>query len=267
MSDAFSEPGKAVAVTIAKQPKQNRIPWNPWLAVGFVIVVYFLTQIIAAVLVALWPAFMHWSPSRSQNWLDTSINAQFFFVLIAEGLVVLAVYQFLRFYHRGWGSIGFRRPKWTDLAVGIAIAPLYYLIYLLVIAVAGWLVPALDVDQAQQLGFDPVGTWQLVLTFISLVLIPPFVEELLMRGYLYSSLKKGLPVLGAALVTSAVFAAAHLQFGSGAPLLWVAAIDTFVLSLFLVWLREKTGSLWSGITLHALKNAIAFFALFIFATS
>jgi membrane protease YdiL (CAAX protease family) len=30
-------------------------------------------------------------------------------------------------------------------------------------------------------------------------------------------------------------------------------------------LREITGNLWAGITLHAIKNGIAFFSLFILA--
>jgi membrane protease YdiL (CAAX protease family) len=123
------------------------------------------------------------------------------------------------------------------------------------------------VEQSQELGFNPVGTVELILTFISLVILPPLVEELLMRGYLYTSLKKKLSKIAAALVTSVIFAAAHLQFGSGAPLLWVAAIDTFVLSLFLVSLREKTGGLWASMTLHATKNLIAFMSLFIFHIS
>jgi membrane protease YdiL (CAAX protease family) len=151
--------------------------------------------------------------------------------------------------------------------MGAAFTPLYYISYLVIVSVAGALVPALNVDQAQELGFNPIGTGELILTFISLVILPPIVEETLMRGFLYTSLKKRLTKVNAALITSVIFAAAHLQFGSGAPLLWVAAIDTFVLSLFLVYLREKTGSLWASMTLHALKNGVAFASLFIFHLS
>jgi membrane protease YdiL (CAAX protease family) len=264
MSDDSSSTDPEPAKLPASKPL---IPWSPWLAIPFVVVVYFVSQIIAAVALAIWPAINRWSSGQTDDWLSSSIYAQFFYVLIAEGLVVLAVYQFLKWYRRDWKAIGLRRPKWRDVGLGLLIAPLYYLSYIVIVAAAGQLVPSLDVDQTQQLGFDPVGTWQLVVTFISLVILPPLVEEILMRGFLYTSLRKAMPVLGAALTTSAIFAAAHLQAGSGAPLLWVAAIDTFVLSLFLVWLREKTGSLWAGITLHALKNGIAFFALFIFATA
>ena len=83
------------------------------------------------------------------------------------------------------------------------------------------------------------------------------------RGLLYSSLKKAMPIAGAAVITSLIFAAAHLPEGGAAGPLYVAAIDTFILSLVLVYLREKTGSLWSSITLHSFKNGVAFVLLFV----
>ena len=59
---------------------------------------------------------------------------------------------------------------------------------------------------------------------------------------------------------------AHLAEGGAAGPLWIGFIDTFILSLVLCYLRVKTGSLWAGITLHALKNGIAFVALFVIGT-
>jgi len=86
------------------------------------------------------------------------------------------------------------------------------------------------------------------------------------RGFVYTGLRTKLQPVGSALITSAVFASLHLEFGNGAPLLWVAAIDTFILSLVLCYLREKTGSLWPGICLHALKNFVAFATLYLIAS-
>ena len=86
----------------------------------------------------------------------------------------------------------------------------------------------------------------------------------MVRGFLFTGLTQKMNVVLAAIVTSIIFAAAHLQWGSGAPLLWAAAADTFTLSMVLVWLRHKTGSLWPGIGVHFIKNGIAFLALFVF---
>jgi membrane protease YdiL (CAAX protease family) len=86
-----------------------------------------------------------------------------------------------------------------------------------------------------------------------------------MRGFLFTSLLKPAAVhLRRDLSPVVLFAAAHLQIGSGAPLLWTAAIDTFILSLVLCYLRYKTGSLWPGIFLHMLKNLLAFLVIFVF---
>ena len=50
----------------------------------------------------------------------------------------------------------------------------------------------------------------------------------------------------------------------GVPALqWAVTIDTFVLSLMLCALREYTGAIWAGVLLHAIKNGLAFYLLFV----
>jgi uncharacterized protein len=123
----------------------------------------------------------------------------------------------------------------------------------------------LNVDQKQQIGFTGAhGFLPLLVTFLSLAVIPPLVEETVMRGFLFSSLRAKLALRTAVVITSVLFAIGHLQFGSGAPLLWIAALDTLTLSLFLIYLRQKTDSLWASILLHGLKNSLAFIFIFIY---
>jgi membrane protease YdiL (CAAX protease family) len=95
-----------------------------------------------------------------------------------------------------------------------------------------------------------------------MVLLAPLAEELLFRGYLYGKLRKTAPVWLSVLVASVAFGLAHLWVGSG-PLQWAVAIDTFVLSLMLCALREYTGAVWAGVLLHAIKNGLAFYLLFV----
>jgi membrane protease YdiL (CAAX protease family) len=64
------------------------------------------------------------------------------------------------------------------------------------------------------------------------------------------------------LVTSLLFGLAHLQSGDNGALIWGAALDTFILSLVLVYLRESTGALYAGILIHSLNNLLAFFSHF-----
>lgn len=69
-------------------------------------------------------------------------------------------------------------------------------------------------------------------------------------------------IVSATLITSVLFGLPHLLTGKEG-ILWVAMIDTFALSLILCFLREKTGSLYASILVHALKNTVAFGAIFV----
>lgn len=246
----------------------NRVPWPIALGVFFVISIFFMSQVAGGLVAYIYPLSQGWTELQTTNWLTNSVYAQFIFVLIAEATVIGAVYWFLKLYKRGWGAIGLHRPRWRDVAYGLAAVVPYFTFYLISVAIISQLVPSLNVTQKQEIGFaDVQGLWPLVITFISLAVLPPLTEEILVRGFLYTTFRKGLGVLWAAILTSLVFAVAHLQIGSGAAPLYIAAIDTFVLSMVLVYLREKTNNLWAGITLHAVKNGIAFCALFLFNMS
>jgi membrane protease YdiL (CAAX protease family) len=131
-----------------------------------------------------------------------------------------------------------------------------------ILSVAKALVPSLNLEQKQELGFDMATTGKNLLPiFVSLVILPPVVEEIVTRGFLYTNLRSRVAIVPAAIITSILFAAAHLGEASDG-LLWVAAIDTFVLSMVMCHLREKTGSLWPSMGVHFIKNGLAFFVLF-----
>ena len=238
--------------------------WNALAGVLYVVLIFFVSQMISLMLLSMFLASKHLSVDQMSSYLDGSVIAQFFYILIAESLAIGLVYMFLKWHKSGFASIGLIKPKWRDLGYGLAFVPVYYLVYLITLGIASVLVPSLNINQEQQIGFDNVqGTLELTLTFLSLVILPPLAEEIMARGLLYSSLKKAMPIAGAAVITSLIFAAAHLPEGGAAGPLYVAAIDTFILSLVLVYLREKTGSLWSSITLHSFKNGVAFVLLFV----
>lgn len=244
-----------------------RVPWNPWLGVLFVLVVYYVSQLVGGLIVSIYPALKHYSHAEALSWLNNSTLGQFSYILIVEGLTLGAIYLFLKKYHTDFKIIGLKRPRPRDAIYGLAAAPAYYILYLITVAAVSHFVPSFNINQSQDIGFTNVhGAAQLVVTFISLVILPPITEEIMVRGYLYSSLKKGLPTVAAVIMTSLIFASAHLPEGGAAGPLYIAAVDTFILSLVLIYLREKTGSLWAGITLHAIKNAVAFIALFVIAS-
>lgn len=244
-----------------------KVPWSPWAAVLYAVLVYFAAQIVAGLLISIYLHLKGWNQATATIWLNHSIFAQFWYVLFAEALTFGAIWWFVRRRKAGLRIIGWRRPRWSDPVYTLAGFFVYFVSYLVVLTIATHLFPSLNVDQKQDLGFqNAAGGGALVLTFLSLVVLPPVVEETVFRGFVFTGLRNKLKPIGAALITSALFATAHLQFGSGQPLLWVAALDTFTLSLVLCYLRQKTDSLWPGILLHALKNCIAFVALFVIGT-
>jgi hypothetical protein len=259
MSTVSSEP----PVVTAESRQFPRVPWNPWWGLAFIVLVYYAAQFIAGGLLLAYAWLNHWPSAYTADQLNNSVGLQFAYILIAEVLSVAAVWRFLKAYKFSLADIGFKRPRWSDPFYGVSAVPFYFVSYLVAVAVISHFVPSLNINEQQQLGFNNVsGTVQMALTFISLVVLPPLAEEIMVRGFLYSSLKKAMPTAGAVIVTSAIFASAHLPEGGSAGPLYIAAIDTFILSLVLIYLRERTGSLWAGITLHAIKNGIAFVALF-----
>lgn len=265
MSNDSSKNEPSVTSAKARAVAESKVPWNPVVAVVAVILIYFISQFIGGLVLSIYPAIRHMSSAEANAWITNSVPAQFIYVVIAESLTVLAVWQLLKHYRVSLKVIGIKRFKGVDVLYAIAGFGLYFISYAILLQIVTKLIPSLNVNQQQQIGFQNANSvGQLVLTAISLVILPPIAEEILMRGFLYSSLRKSMPKIIAALITSVIFASGHLEFGQGAPLLWVAAIDTFVLSLVLVFIREKTGRLWASMGIHALKNSIAFASIFIF---
>lgn len=248
----------------AQKPSRQ---WQLALVVVFsTIALFFLAEILGGLLVSIFPVLQHWSPARANQWLSNSVTAQVVYGVLADGLIVAGVMVLMKWLHWNWSTIGLKKPKLRHIAYGLLAVVPYYLLYIIAIFIATTLVPSLNVNQTQNIGFNSVhGAFPIILAFISLVIVPPLAEEIATRGFLYTGLRKWLPKVASALIVSALFGAAHLPEGGSAGPLWIGAIDTFTLSLVLVFLREKTGNLWAGITLHAIKNGVAFISLFIVA--
>lgn len=242
----------------------DKINWGPIESVAITFTIYITGQIIGALLVYLAPLLIGWDQKQISDWIDKNAYAQFLLILCIETATFLLIKYFLKQRSSSFGAIGLVRPKLTDIGYVLLAYLAYFVIYLFLLGVVKQALPQIDTEQPQAIGFEGARGLSLVFVFLSLVILPPLIEEILMRGFLYSGLKKGLGLTRAAFITSVVFAIAHLQFGSGAPLLWTAAIDTFLLSLILIYLREKTGGLAAPVGLHALKNLVAFLSIFVF---
>jgi uncharacterized protein len=243
----------------------KKLGYGPVSALFVTITAYTGSQVFVGIWVALVTAILGWGELRTESWLQTSVFAQFLTVLALEAAFLYIIWLFLQFMRVKLSKIGLVKPVVRDIGYALAGYAVYFAVFVVITSIAQQLLPVLDMEQEQELGFSKETTGPaLGLIFISLVILPPITEEIVTRGFLYTGLRSKLPKVVAAIFTSLLFAAAHLQWGNDTPLLWVAAIDTFLLSLILVYLREKTGSLWPPIMVHMLKNGLAFMVLFIF---
>lgn len=240
------------------------VTWGPVAAILVTLGVFFGGQLLGGLVISVWPMLLGWSSQKINQWFSDSTVGQFLLIATIQLVTFLLLYWFIRYRRSSLAAIGLIKPRMRDVGYALVGLAAYLPAYILTVVVLTRMIPSLNVDQPQQIGFQgaPTGP-ELLLVFIALVVMPPLIEEMLTRGFLFSGLGTKLPVVAAAIITSMVFAAPHLQIGSGQPLLWVAFIDTFILSMVLVYLRAKSGGLWASICLHAMKNGIAFVALFV----
>ena len=91
------------------------------------------------------------------------------------------------------------------------------------------------------------------------VLIAPVAEEIAFRGFLYPSLRPWTGRILAAVVTSVPFALLHAQQVGHA---WAPLALVFLVSLVLVAVRERTGSVAASALVHACYNLSIFGVIF-----
>ena len=219
------------------------MPWGLWQSLILTVSAFFVSMLVAAIVYISIDGF---------NLNDTEVN--FIVYAFSAFVMLLAAIIFLKFKKVSLKYF-FRLP---NKKVFFQL-PVYYLIYLLIIILLQEImdfIPGYNPNQEQVLGFESVEGIGILLVFISLVILPPLGEEVLFRGILYPGFRNKLNKVWAALITSALFGLAHMQ--------WNVGVDTFVLSLVIIYALEKHKSLWVAIGLHGIKNFVAFAALFVF---
>lgn len=118
---------------------------------------------------------------------------------------------------------------------------------------------------------ESVGAYQqgnIIFSFLTIMVFAPIIEEILFRGFLYSSLKKAIyqivpygekniiVVVICAAITSFCFGYIHGNILQG--------IYTFILSLIMIYVMEYTGSIISAIALHIGFNMSMLFTQFLY---
>lgn len=227
--------------------QDSRVWWGPWDGLGIAVVAYILPQIVA-VLVA--------------SGLHLNIEDQSFGTIIITSLIEIlslgVVMGYVRSKSPSLAALGLRLKRVVTVFWAIPTYVAYFIVTALSISWISRIFPKFNADESQNIPFSTsmAGPLRLGIVFFILVLLVPITEEIMFRGFLYKGFKKKVGPVYAAVVTSALFGLAHFQ--------WNISIDTCILSFFLIYLYEKTESLWPSIALHAIKNSLAFLVLFIY---
>lgn len=145
-------------------------------------------------------------------------------------------------------------PTWTD----VLLAPVGFIattvVTMAVMAVMMALLPNIDWQQAQDVGFKGLFRFhEFVMAFVCLVVLAPLCEEIIFRGWLYGKLRARMSAVPAIILVSVLFGIMHGQ--------WNVGVTVFVMSVGMCVMRELTGTVWAGVILHIIKNGLAFFVL------
>lgn len=219
------------------------VPWTiPYVAAG----------IVAVVLTAVGLLVVHAIYENTVAEISPAIS------LVALG-VVLGIAQLATCYVLGplsfqvpLSTLGLRPPTpktsahlvYTALAFGGSIG--FIAAYTAVLDATGLenLQPDQGITEEAILGGAGVAA-----SVLMIVVIGPFAEEVVFRGFIFSALRDRLGLGWALILSGAIFAVFHVDPKVMLPI--------FVTGVLLAWLYHKTGSIWPPLVAHSLQNALA----------
>ena len=148
-------------------------------------------------------------------------------------------------------SLGFGMFDWSTLGLGCGLLIVSYAIILAHNAILMFLGVDTQGEQILQL----FATLDSPVWFILVgVIFAPFVEELFFRGFLFQGFRQKYGWVGGAFLSSIIFGLAHLDL--------VALIPTSILGFLLAYMYHRSNSVWPGIILHVLVNALGLCAAY-----
>lgn len=204
-------------------------------------------------------------PLEINGALETTLAAALgyaFAILIVIGLPLL-----IKRKKPDYKLLGMNRlPLWSDIGLGVLSVLPYFLFASVVVWLGTDVLRFIDPNVGQQVSFTNLyQQFEYIVAFLTLVVMAPLAEELLFRGYFQGKTTEKLGKFFGVIIVAVVFGLMHLVgfTETGIVLQWGAAVDTFSLGIIAGILRLLTGSIWASVVLHAVKNGIAYYFLFI----
>lgn len=212
----------------APEPVIYSVPWKPidnWIGV-------ILLGIIDGVLFGL--AQLGERGQFAQSGLLVFIQLTFL-------LPVIIIFAWRRV---SWSSLGLGKFDWGTLGIGCGLLIASYGIIL----VHNLILTGLGIDTQGEEITELFGMLDSPIWFFLVgAILAPLVEEIFFRGFLFQGFRATYGWTRAMLISSAIFAVAHLD-----P---VALIPTFILGCLLAYLYHRTNSIWPPVIIHVLVNS------------
>lgn len=247
-----------------KSPKLSKSPKSSWFLklsqpqrialYCLLLLLWVITTVIVAQFAVGYPLLWLFGASFLKSPVGTAIYSALSYTL-ALFVIIFVPWKFNKIFHTDREELGLSGlPTWTD----IGLAPIGFVVAIILSMVATAifsLIPDFNATEAQNLGFSPyVVGGERLLAFITLAIVAPIAEEIIFRGWLYGKLRRCLSMPLAIFLVSLAFGIVHLQ--------WNIGVSVFAMSIVLCALREITGTIYAGMLMHAIKNAVAFYLIF-----
>ena len=224
--------------TSAPDPYRYRVPWtvfDSWLGVVMLVLIDVILLIITL---------------RGSK-AELAQSAGIILLELAYLLPVILIFAWKRIH---WKYLGFRKFEARVLGLGCGLLIGAYLVILL----HNLILLGLGIDTQGESILRLIEMLESPAWFFLVgVVFAPFVEEVFFRSFLFQGFRQSYGWKRATLLSSAIFAAAHLDPAS--------LIPTFVLGMVLAYLFHKSNSVWPGMILHFLVNAFGLWGAY-FAT-
>lgn len=185
---------------------------------------------------------------------DGDVRAAFAFIVVdALGSIGL-IWYFLKRYGANVSDLGLRKFNPIRAVFEIAATIIVFLIAATaIIWLVSELVPSFNPDEVQENEFTGAGPQFQLYSLFALVILPPLIEEVVFRGFIFPAFAKRWGIWVGAFLSSFLFGLAHLQANVG--------IYTLVLGLLLCIMYVRFGSIIPGMILHMVNNYLAYMAL------
>ncbi len=235
------------------------VPWStPWdgetILQVFIVGFFFMGQIFVPLLLSLLPIPRPVGDVRLQ-----AFYVLVSYLLVASGALLVLYFSLKRFFPLPEFWFRFRfQDKWFLWGLGGYCAALPIVVVVSLINQQLWQGQG-GSNPLLQLALESQDGVALGIFFSTAAIAAPFFEEILFRGFLLPSLTRYLPVWGSILISSFLFAIAHLSLSEILPLTALGMV------LGVVYTRSR--NLLAPMLLHSLWNSGTLLSLFVLGSN